>query len=100
MRSLANPLRLDLKRQTAKLINKLPLESVYIPLLTQQTDISDLLSLLSRLLAVPTLTTSIADLYRPILFDLCARWLEDEENNVDQLVALCLLVEVHEHLFP
>ncbi|PBK75109.1 midasin [Armillaria solidipes] len=58
------------------------------------------LATLSRLLAVPALTTTVADVYRPILFDLCARWIEQPDCTEDQLVAICLLIEVHEELYP
>ena len=97
---IADPLCIDLERQTSKLLARLPTDSVHVSILTQATTPSQLITTLSRLLAIPALTTSIADLFRPILFDLCARWLEGAEQTIDQLVALCLLVEIHEQLFP
>jgi midasin len=49
---------------------------------------------------VPAYTQLIATLFRPILIDLCARWLENEDGSEQYLVALCYLLEVHEELFP
>ncbi|KAF8967136.1 hypothetical protein BDZ97DRAFT_1903538 [Flammula alnicola] len=59
-----------------------------------------LLATLSSLLAAPAFTQLVATLFRPILIDLCARWLESENDVEEHLVALCHLLEVHEELFP
>ena len=56
------------------------------------------MSILSQLLSNPAYTQIIATLFRPILIELCARWLD--EGSEDNLVALTLLIEVHEELFP
>ncbi|KAG6872267.1 hypothetical protein C0995_011404, partial [Termitomyces sp. Mi166 len=94
--AIHDPLTINLRRQTTLLLQKIPNPSKYA------TDVSttDLLVTLSQLLSHPAFTLTIATLYRPILFDLCARWLDAEENTEDQLVALCLLLENHEELFP
>ncbi|KAF9464151.1 midasin nuclear AAA ATPase [Collybia nuda] len=97
--AIHDPLCINLHRQTRILQNILPTPSLHATeLLNLPT--SELLAALSRLLAAPEFTLTIATLYRPILFDLCARWLDDETNTEDQLVALCLLLEIHEELFP
>ncbi|KAJ7600863.1 midasin nuclear AAA ATPase [Mycena floridula] len=93
-----DPLRLNLRRQTARLLVELG-DSPHTIKITSATAPSALLAVLSQLLTVPELTVRIADLYRPILFDLCARWI-DAPTNVDQLVALSLLLQVHQQLFP
>jgi midasin len=59
-----------------------------------------LLSALSLALANPCLTTTVAKLFRPLLIDLCSRWIGDSKNSERHLVALSYLVEVHEELFP
>jgi midasin len=59
-----------------------------------------LLATLSSLLAVPSLTLAVAGLFRPILIPLCAQWLADPEQIEEKLVALCLLIQQHEELFP
>lgn len=68
---------------------------------SQNSSVSAILSAISRLMAVSTFTILIADTFRPILMDLCARWLDDDLiDEVDKLVALCSLVEPYEEVFP
>ncbi|RDB14764.1 Midasin [Hypsizygus marmoreus] len=95
-----DPLTINLRRQTRTLLSTIPASSRHSNDLLNASSTSELLTILSRLLAQPAFTLTIAALFRPILFDLCARWLGDEQNTEEQLVALCLLVEVHEELFP
>ncbi|KAI6098131.1 midasin [Pisolithus sp. B1] len=66
------------------------------------TTTKELLGVLSRCLAEPSLTNIVADLFRPLLIDLCARWLERGSNEEEEkkFVAFCLLIENHEELFP
>jgi midasin len=103
--AIHDPLTINLHRQTQFLISKLPTESPYTKELLGVEDYADLLKTLSRLLSVPSLTMGIASAFRPMLLDLCARWLveeEEEEEDVceERLIAICMLVEVHEELFP
>ncbi|KAI6151423.1 midasin [Pisolithus thermaeus] len=79
-----------------------PLLSLLSSLSTSMTTTKESLGVLSRCLAEPSLTNIVADLFRPLLIDLCARWLgrgsdEEEENK---FIAFCLLIENHEELFP
>ncbi|KAG7088114.1 hypothetical protein E1B28_012139 [Marasmius oreades] len=92
-----NPLTFNVHKQKRKLVAKFP--SLHVSLFNGNT-LPELLNLLSHLLTVPTFTSSIATLFRPILFDLCARFLEKEGNLEDEIVSLCLLIQVHEELFP
>lgn len=98
--TIHDPLTINLTKQTRSLLTKIPPESVYTTVLTQASTVAALLDTLSRLLFVPALTLPVATAFRPLLLDLCARWLEDEENKEDKLVALCLLLEPHEELYP
>lgn len=98
--AIHDPLGINLRRQTRSLQNILPTPSNHATDLFNFSSTPELLAVLSRLLALPPYTLIIATLYRPILFDLCARWLDEEVNTEEQLVALCLLLEVHEELFP
>ncbi len=91
-----NPLYFNFHRQNQLFLEKVRSNNAYSALITTQLS----LATLSRLLAVPALTTTVADVYRPILFDLCARWIEQPDCTEDQLVAICLLIEVHEELYP
>ncbi|KAK1236049.1 AAA ATPase midasin, partial [Marasmius sp. AFHP31] len=92
-----DPLTFNIQAQKAKLVTKLPsveasLNNVNCP--------SDLFNVLSHLLTIPAFTTTISTLFRPILFDLCARFLLREGGLENELVALCRLIQVHEELFP
>ena len=95
-----DPLRLNLGRQTRVLLENISITSNFAADIRNASSTSQLLAILSTLLAAPSLTLTIAALYRPILFDLCSRWLQHKQNTEDQLVALALLLEVHEELFP
>ncbi|TFK40741.1 midasin nuclear AAA ATPase [Crucibulum laeve] len=98
--AIHDPLYINLRRQTQLLISMLPANSQYVAELTQSSTTRELLTTLSVLLAIPALTQKVATLFRPILLDLCARWLEVEGHTEEQLVALCYLLEVHEELYP
>jgi midasin len=97
-----DPLKLNLNRQTRIVISKLPPTSPYVKKLHHDLASSqrDLLATLSSLLAVPSLTLTVANLFRPVLIPLCAQWLADPEQIEEKLIALCLLVQPHEELFP
>ncbi|KAI6016225.1 hypothetical protein EDC04DRAFT_2881627 [Pisolithus marmoratus] len=85
-----DPLTINLGKQTRALVAFLSARS------------AELLGVLSRCLAEPSLTNIVADLFRPLLLDLCARWLERASNEEEEkrFVAMCLLIENHEELFP
>lgn len=100
MNTIHDPLTINLHGQTRKFLAKLPATSPYAASLLNASSRAELLEILSHLLAVPGLTLSVATTFRPILLDLCARWLHDEDNAEDRLGALCLLIEVHEELYP
>ncbi|KAG8689646.1 hypothetical protein FRC11_001455, partial [Ceratobasidium sp. 423] len=105
-----NPLKFDLLGQSQKLLHKIGhctqttstktcLEAALNG--TSQLNVSEVLCTISRLMSAPAFTVLVADHFRPLLMDLCARWLEDDSiDEVDRLVALCLLVEPYEEIFP
>jgi midasin len=95
-----DPLTINLTRQTRSLASKISPESPYATAIAQASLPGALLDTLSQLLTVPALTLSVATAFRPLLLDLCARWLNDNENAEDKLVALCLLLEPHQELYP
>ncbi|KAG9103872.1 hypothetical protein FRC06_007401 [Ceratobasidium sp. 370] len=67
----------------------------------QNSNIPQALNAVSNLLTVPALTLLIAEMFRPLLIDLCARWVDNDQlDDVDRFVALCLLVEPYEEIFP
>jgi len=55
---------------------------------------------LSILLKNPLYTAQIARLFSPLLVDLCARWLDDEEQDEAKFAVFGLLVPAHEELYP
>ncbi|KAJ3725477.1 hypothetical protein C8R42DRAFT_444646 [Lentinula raphanica] len=91
-----DPLTFNIRRQTQILNSKLPSNATIS--ITSPT--SQLLDELSSALAFPAYTTCIATFFRPVLLDLCARWITNSRDLQKELVALCLLIEVHEELFP
>jgi midasin len=97
--AIHDPLKINLRRQTRVLLSKIPSQSPYSTALLNAPH-DALLTTLSGLLAVPALTLSVASTFRPILLDLCARWLHDDERIEDRFVALSLLIQPHEELFP
>ena len=97
---LRDPLSLNPKSQWLAFISKFPDWSS-----ASQTNIVDaspgeLLSLASKFLLLPSCTAIVADAFRPLLLDLCARWLERSEALEDKLSALCFLLQPHAELFP
>ncbi|PPQ92825.1 hypothetical protein CVT25_004313 [Psilocybe cyanescens] len=98
--AIHDPLAINLGRQKDLLLSYIPKSTKYYEALKNATTTCELLSTLSSLLAVPAFTKLVAIHFRPILLDLCARWLESEDGVEEHLVALCYLLEVHEELFP
>ncbi|KAL1744525.1 hypothetical protein HDZ31DRAFT_82642 [Schizophyllum fasciatum] len=95
-----DPLAFNLRRQTQALLDSLPKGSELESEIQSARSHEDLFNALSRWLAAPAFTWRIATTFRPILVDLCARWLQSPEMTEEQFVALCFLVEIHEELFP
>lgn len=98
--NLGDPLAINLRKQTAALIPRLPEDSPYVPSLKNASSKAELLNTLSYLLSLPAYTIAVATAFRPILLDLCARWLHDEEHEPERFEALCLLLEIHLEVYP
>lgn len=97
---LRDPLSLNPKSQWLAFTSKFPDWSS-----TPQTDQVDtspgeILSLASKFLLLPSCTAIVADTFRPLLLDLCARWLESSEALEEKLSALCFLLQPHTEIFP
>jgi len=97
-----DPLTLNLSRQLSFLLSKLPLDCSHTSKLQYASarSGSEILSILSQLLLVSSLTLPIATAFRPLLMDLCARWLQTRDLGDEKLVALSFLVQPHEVIFP
>lgn len=95
-----DPLTMNLEQQTRTFLETTPHDSPLHHALLNAPTRSELLRRLSCALLQPGSTIAVATAFRPILLDLCARWLEDDEREEDKLEALCLLLEVHPELFP
>ena len=63
-------------------------------------DTNQRLQALSKLLKSPQYTLSVARLFSPLLVDLCARWLDDEEEDERKFAVMGLLLPAHEELYP
>ncbi|CDO69902.1 hypothetical protein BN946_scf184884.g61 [Trametes cinnabarina] len=98
--SFEDPLRLNLHGQTQKLLGQLPPESTYAAVLKNAASRAALLETLSELMLKPPLTMLIAKLFRPLLMDLCARWLYRDPDDVHIFEALCLLLDIHPEIYP
>ncbi len=97
---LRDPLSLNPKSQWLAFTSKFP-DSFSTP----QADLvdtspGDILSLASKFLLLPSCTTIVADTFRPLLLDLCARWLESSDALEEKLSALCFLLQPHTEIFP
>ncbi|EJD43593.1 P-loop containing nucleoside triphosphate hydrolase protein [Auricularia subglabra TFB-10046 SS5] len=94
--TVADPLALDIGHQSAALNAHLGHQ-----LITTLEPRVDFLNQLSRLLATPAYTLVVAKFFRPLLVDLTCRWLYDDSVAEElRFVALALLIETHEEIFP
>ncbi|KAF8309082.1 P-loop containing nucleoside triphosphate hydrolase protein [Clavulina sp. PMI_390] len=90
----------DLNAALKELLDAHPNFSFPDPL-SQTTSASDKLRALSRLLAFPALTEEISILFRPLIIDLCSRWLENDELDQHSVFeAFCILLKFHNELLP
>jgi len=68
------------------------------------SSVGEVLEALSRCLSTPHLVRSIVKFFRPLLVDLCARWLEYEEVEDEakelKLAVLAYLVQGLEEIYP
>ncbi|KAJ3554859.1 hypothetical protein NM688_g2884 [Phlebia brevispora] len=94
-----DPLAINLSGQTKSLLSQLG-NSPHTRIIQNVCSRAELLRALSILLRTPSLTTLVATLFRPILLDLCARFLDGEDNWTAKFEALCLLIGVHPELYP
>ncbi|KAF8630919.1 hypothetical protein AX17_005277 [Amanita inopinata Kibby_2008] len=97
---ILDPLTINLQRQARLLLEKLPQGSPYAAELSHVASNRRLLVILSCLLAKPELTALLARAFRPLLVDLCARWIEGDDCDEEQFVAISYLVEPQEELYP
>lgn len=98
--AIDDPLRINLAQQLRLLSEELPQGSPYLSLLQNASSRPELLKQLSRLLATPGLSIHVAKFFKPLLVDLCARWLEEETELEEKLEASALLLEIHPEIFP
>ncbi|THH30307.1 hypothetical protein EUX98_g3868, partial [Antrodiella citrinella] len=100
MAEIHDPLRINLKKQTQELLNQLPPTSPHVITLHNAKTRSELLTALSNILYLRAFTVAVTALFRPILLDLCSRWLLDSHDREDKLEAFAVLLEVHTELYP
>lgn len=97
---IPDPLTLDITNQLRLLHEQVPAQSPFYHTTEQLLHGNNVLPSLSQLMLRPSLTLAIERLFRPLLMDLCARWLDGTEDMLEKLEALALLIEVHEELYP
>jgi midasin len=97
---LRDPLSLNLKTQWLEFTSNRPEWTSHVQANLADLSSGEVLSLASKFLLHPSYTTIVADAFRPLLLDLCARWLKDSESLEDKLSALCLLLQPHTEIFP
>lgn len=100
MADIFNPLSINLKKQTQVLLDQLPPTLPHAITLKNAETRSELLTNISDILALPSITLSVATSFRPLLLDLCSRWLQDTRHREERLEAFALLLEVHTELYP
>lgn len=97
---LKDPFKMNLGHQTRSLLEKMGTDSRFASHIQSATTTRELFNALSQSLLTPALTLLVAHEFRPVLFDLCARWLLVDGRADEILFALCLLLEPHPELFP
>ena len=95
--SFLDPLRLNLERQTQKLLD---LETPFSASLKNAASRTALLDVLSNMLSLPQYTELVASLFRPLLVDLSARWLHQTDDALNKFEALSMLLEIYPELYP
>lgn len=98
--TLNDSLTINLNQQIRLLAEELPEGSSLVSLLQNASSRSELLKQLSRYVATPGLSEITARLLKPVLLDLCARWLEKETELDEKFEAFALLLEIHPEIFP
>ena len=93
-------LTINLDQQIRLLVEELSESPSHISALQNASSRSELLKQLSRYVATPGLSEITARLFKPMLLDLCARWLEEETELDEKFEAFALLLEIHPEIFP
>lgn len=97
---IPDPTSLNARKQLNQLLEQLPQDSSLTAAFHTALSQNAFLPTLSRFMLQPSLTLAISWTFRPLLMDLCARWLENDGDLYEKLEALALLIETHEELFP
>jgi hypothetical protein len=97
---LRDPLSLNPKSQWLAFTSRFPEWSTYFHSNLANSSSREILSLASKFLLLPPCMTVVVDTFRPLLLDLCARWLESSDALEDKLSALCFLLQPHAEIFP
>jgi midasin len=89
----------NIRGQIQKLLQTCPASTPHAPMLRDATTYGERANALAKLLLVPALTSAVAKFFRPILTDICARLLHDDELLEEKFVALASLLQPHIELF-
>ena len=97
---LQDPLSLSPKSLWLEFTSNFPEWTSHFQANLEDSSPAEMLSLASKFLLLQSCTSIVADAFRPLLLDLCARWLENSEALEDKLSALCFLLQPHTEIFP
>ena len=97
---LPSPLSINVSNQISRLLQLIPQNSSLAQAVKQTHTGATLLAQLSLFLRRPAYTLAITSAFRPLLVDLCVRWLDDNDDLYLKFEALALLIEVHEEIYP
>lgn len=96
-----SPLRFDLRGKVFQLISAHPRFCFPDALTCSTSRTAGVLNSIARLLAFPALTDEISTCFRPILMDLCSRWLESDGIDEHHVFgSFAALLQPHREIFP
>jgi midasin len=92
----------DLQKQVVGFLAAYPKFSAPPALIFHETArTTDVLDALATMLAIPAFTARVSTDFRPLLMDLCARWLKlNDLDDARVFEAFASLIGVHEEIYP
>lgn len=97
-----DPIFFDIHSETQRLVSTFPTFR-FPPEVSNApaTNAVEVLNALSRLMTVPLLTSHIANAFRPILLDLCSRWLDLLElDDLSVFEAIGVIIGIYDEIYP
>lgn len=96
-----SPLRFDLRGKISQLVSAHPRFPFPDALVDSASRTTEVLNCVARLLAFPALTDEVSSRFRPILMDLCCRWLDLDDLDAHRIFeSFAALARPHKEIFP